>query len=465
MAQTTACVHTAIADLAVINSDGTAVTSLNTDENIMSDLLGASNNFALAEESASTEAEAYRVQIAGLQSGQVQSLIVSSSVGDQFQDSLTNTAGGAESSLPFVLPDNGGQPLSAAQRSEILSTFDVNALDPKGGPDLPTLRLKTLKDSQTRKVGEVTPIVVWIDTTKMPKGFNIQAEQTRMNQLVSSAGVKAPVILLPMTFAGSAGKMPGQSQQFYLGPTGGMVQVSSAWLQQQAKEAAFQQQLQIEFRQCFWGMRYLGTRPGARDNLDRVADLEKGASEFSSLYYYELTHPFSDSTPLVCKVGNGVAYGLMGIGLTGLAIVGLAPAAGGAAVVGEGATLTAAETEVVAGETLVAETLASETAATAVELGGADVTMTVANGVAKGVVTIRSGGITAGFVRSAIAAAKAAGARSAVISTGLVIRPALLQKLLAIVQAGGTLFGGRVVQQPGVGGQPSPVFDIIFDNL
>ena len=38
-------------------------------------------------------------------------LIVSSNVSDQFQDNLTATAGGVESSLPFVLADNGGQPL------------------------------------------------------------------------------------------------------------------------------------------------------------------------------------------------------------------------------------------------------------------------------------------------------------------------------------------------------------------
>ena len=69
---------------------------------------------------ASAEANAYRVQIAGLQSSQVQSLIVSSNVSDQFQDSLTATAGGVESSLPFVLADNGGQPPQGRPATEIL---------------------------------------------------------------------------------------------------------------------------------------------------------------------------------------------------------------------------------------------------------------------------------------------------------------------------------------------------------
>ena len=75
-------------------------------------------------------AEGYWVQIAGLQSGQIQQLTVVSNVGDQFQANLTNIAGGAKSSLPFVLVDNGGQPLSPAQQAQLLADYGINTIDP-----------------------------------------------------------------------------------------------------------------------------------------------------------------------------------------------------------------------------------------------------------------------------------------------------------------------------------------------
>ena len=232
---------------------------------------------------------------------------------DQFQDNLTATAGGVESSLPFVLADNGGQPFSAAQRAEILSTYDVNAIDPEPGLDGVTLRLKTGKDSQTRKVGEVTPVVIWVDTTKMPKGFNLQAAQATMSQAFYSAGYKSPVILLPMAYAGSAGtigNLTGKGYQYYLGPTGGMVQVSSAWLQQQAKAATFQQKT---FQQAQEAIVAYAQYKFSQSH--RTPTFQDRVEEFSSLYYDYLTHPFSKDTPTICKAGNAVAYTLTGVGL------------------------------------------------------------------------------------------------------------------------------------------------------
>ena len=243
--------------------------------------------------------------------------------------------------MPFVLADNGGQPLSAAQREELLSTYDVNSIDPQPGLDGVTLRLKTSKDSQTRKAGAVTPVVIWVDTTKMPKGFSLQATQATINQALSSAGFKSPVILLSMAYAGSAGaigNLTGKGYQYYLGPTGGMVQVSSAWLQQQAKAAAAQQKTFQQAREAI--LAYVQYR-FPQSHL--TPTFQDRVEEFSSLYGYYITHPFSKDTPTVCKAGNVVAYGLTGIGLAGLLVVAAAPtaaAAGGAALVGEGATVT-----------------------------------------------------------------------------------------------------------------------------
>ena len=353
--------ETAIADIQATNSDGTAVSSLDTDEDILLDLPAPSNSVSLAEAYGSAGADAYRVQVTGLQTSQVQSLIVSSNVGDQFQDSLTATAGGVESSLPFVLADNGGQPLTAAQQSQILSTYDVNAIDPEPGLGGVTLRLKTGSDSFSRKLGDVTPVVVWVDTTKMPKGFNLQATQATMNQVMSSAGITSPVLLLPMTYAGSAGKignLTGQGYQYYFGPTGGLVQVSSAWLQQQLKAAAQQQKA---FQQAQNAIAAYAAAKFAQSHL--TPTFQDRVEEFQSLYGYYITHPFSEDTPTICKAGNVVAYGLTGVGVVGLLIVGAAPAVATA----EGATLLAAEGtvladkgQIIAEEAFVEETLAEE---------------------------------------------------------------------------------------------------------
>ena len=145
--------ETAICDLAAINSDGTAVVSLDTDEDILLDLPASSNGVSLAAAwcigecrrisrsdhwpANQPERKPHRVFQRGRPvSGQP----------DRYSR-------GVESSAPFVLADNGGQPLSAAQPEELLSTYDVNSIDPQPGLDGVTLRLKTSKDSQTRKAG------------------------------------------------------------------------------------------------------------------------------------------------------------------------------------------------------------------------------------------------------------------------------------------------------------------------
>jgi len=99
--------------------------------------------------------------------------------------------------------------------------------------------------------------------------------------------------------------------------------------------------------------------------------------------------------------------------------------------------------------------------AVTIEQGGAIAELTIANGAATATVTSVSG-LTHGFVNSTIAAARAAGATSATISTGLTLNPALAAKLRDLAASGGTIFGGRVVE---VVGGPCPIFNIIFDKL
>ena len=107
-----------------------AVTSLGTDEDLMSELPAPNDGGTMADVDNTMAAEGYWVQIAGLHSGQIQQITVVSNVGDQFQANLTNIAGGAKSSLPFVLVDNGGQPLSKTQQAQLLADYGINTIDP-----------------------------------------------------------------------------------------------------------------------------------------------------------------------------------------------------------------------------------------------------------------------------------------------------------------------------------------------
>ena len=219
-------------------------------------------------------------------------------------------------------------------------------------------------------------MVIWVDTTKMPKGFNLQAAQATMSQAFYSAGYKSPVILLPMAYAGSAGtigNLTGKGYQYYLGPTGGMVQVSSAWLQQQAKAATFQQKT---FQQAQEAIVAYAQYKFAQSH--RTPTFQDRVEEFSSLYYDYLTHPFSKDTPTICKAGNAVAYTLTGVGLVGLAIVAAAPVvtAEGAALVAAEGTVLADKAQVIVEDIAVEQTLADEALAAAERFAPSELNLT-----------------------------------------------------------------------------------------
>jgi hypothetical protein len=141
-------VHLAIADISFVDVNGSTLSAIVPDEDIPSDLPPPTDSGSLAEVYQSLDLVEYRTQIAGLHSGQIQQVTVRSDAGDQYQDTMTDTASGSESALFGIVADNGGQALSSAQQSAIRSAFNVNALD----ADYLVAQVQTPKDNQQRKV-------------------------------------------------------------------------------------------------------------------------------------------------------------------------------------------------------------------------------------------------------------------------------------------------------------------------
>ena len=147
-------IHTAIADISLIDGNGNTRSALETDEDLLSELSPPSDGSSLADVYQSLDLVEYRTQIAGLNSGQIQQVTVASDAGDQYKDAMTDYSGGAVSSLYGVLVDNGGQALTSSQQAEILSDYNVNALDPPGGIEVKVAT--PAGDLLTRKVQVAT---------------------------------------------------------------------------------------------------------------------------------------------------------------------------------------------------------------------------------------------------------------------------------------------------------------------
>ena len=149
-----ASIHAAIADVSLIDVNGAPQSMLEPDEDILSELSPPSDSNLLYDAYGSLDSVAYRTQIAGLHSGQIQQVTIMSDVGDQYQDAMTDypgvagSVGGVESSLLGVLVDNGGVALTSAQQAAIRSDYDANAVDPDN--DLEAW-FKTVKDSFKKK--------------------------------------------------------------------------------------------------------------------------------------------------------------------------------------------------------------------------------------------------------------------------------------------------------------------------
>ena len=170
--QTTTSIHTAIADVQIIDGNGNVVTSVDTNEYVLPSALTDGDSAAFIDRSvAQTE---YRVRIVGLTSREIQYLTVTSDVGDRFQIAATSgsmTVGQSqvpyvESSVPFVIADNGGQPLTAAQQGQILSQFGVNAVDPGHIVDVGGMAEAKATLEAFKKQLPVTPPTAGLDVTQ-----------------------------------------------------------------------------------------------------------------------------------------------------------------------------------------------------------------------------------------------------------------------------------------------------------
>ena len=164
--------ETAMADVQIVDGNGNVVTSVDTNEYVLPSALSDGNSAAFIDQMvAQTE---YRVRIVGLTSQEIQYLTVTSDVGDQFQSAATSgsiTVGQSqvpyvESSVPFVIADNGGQPLTAAQQAQILSQFGVNAVDPGHIVDVGGMAEAKATLEAFKKQLPVTPPTGGLDVTQ-----------------------------------------------------------------------------------------------------------------------------------------------------------------------------------------------------------------------------------------------------------------------------------------------------------
>jgi hypothetical protein len=125
--QGSASVHIAVADVSLVGAGGQPLGGATFDLSV-SDILVPADASSVSDLYDAVESAGYRVQVSGLQSEEIQQLVVSSPAGGQYQDTLTDTSSGAESSLLGLLVDNGGAALDQTQQSQIDSLLGVHAL-------------------------------------------------------------------------------------------------------------------------------------------------------------------------------------------------------------------------------------------------------------------------------------------------------------------------------------------------
>jgi hypothetical protein len=154
--QGSASVHIAIADIYEVDINGNRLEALPCSEELMQ-MLAATDSGVKEGVVASLEADEYKLRVDGIHSQNFNWLEVISDAGDRYNDSFTDTSDGAESDRFAVAADNGGQALTAAQKAEILSWYDVNALDPSGDINI---NVSTPKDSLRIKIKIAKPIEV-----------------------------------------------------------------------------------------------------------------------------------------------------------------------------------------------------------------------------------------------------------------------------------------------------------------
>ena len=145
--QASVSVHISIADLSLVDANGDSLPFLQVDEDLTAMLAG--DNETVTD--GSLQSVEFKTSIKGLSSSEIKQVTVTSDAGDHYQDALTDSGAGAESNKFGVVVDNGGQALTTAQRGEIHSAYNVNAVAPKDGD---SVEVKTKKgDDQSRKVG------------------------------------------------------------------------------------------------------------------------------------------------------------------------------------------------------------------------------------------------------------------------------------------------------------------------
>ena len=153
--EASASVHMAIADISVVDINGSPMPFLSGTTDDLLGMLDAKGTNSMLDADQSLQATEYKTRIDGLNTGQIQGVRVTSDAGGYYDDTLVDCGSGAESTLFAVLDDENGSPLSAVQQGEILSDLNVHAL---AIPDPETITITSGKDSQS-KVVTVKPTI------------------------------------------------------------------------------------------------------------------------------------------------------------------------------------------------------------------------------------------------------------------------------------------------------------------
>ena len=206
--QASVSVHMVIADISVVGIDGATLSALQPNEDISADLSLPIDGASLADLYQSLESTEYRTLYAGLQSGQIAQVTVSSDAGDQYHDTLTDSTLGAESALWAVMADDNDEALGNATQSEIFSDLNVHSIGAPGDGVITVAFTTEAGDSQTQKV----PAAVWTITRNgNPLADAVCTPGCTIDELAAKLHLDPNEVDQWLTVPGSAaGPKPGQ---------------------------------------------------------------------------------------------------------------------------------------------------------------------------------------------------------------------------------------------------------------
>jgi hypothetical protein len=164
LAQNSASIHIAIADISFVNDEGETLDGVFENEQLSELPTSVSPGTPLSEDQLtameSLSWDEFRNEIAGLTPGEIGKVTFTSSAGGSYTEQLTDPAGTTESADFQMLFDDGGQALSTGEDSDLLSAYGLDALGVPAAGNMASVTVTTVGgDSFTDKI----PVVrAWV---------------------------------------------------------------------------------------------------------------------------------------------------------------------------------------------------------------------------------------------------------------------------------------------------------------